>query len=664
MRENRALLPLVLSGSSRENLDTKKAFQTTTTIVPQGSSVLKWWPEVLGWIISVLIVAAIIVVLHAYNGVVTVRWQNQVPVTLNAFLSLLVTFLYMALMVPIPKCIAQLKWNHYASSRPRPLSDIEIFDEASRTVWGSAVLLVTRPNRYRLHPTLVAIIILTWFPRLLAALGAFLTLAVAGVGPFVQQILSQEIVPRQLDGMTPTAPIFNWTSSYSGALTMAIIPRDGDIGVDGIVDQQVDGDAFDAAFYTGLMASGPKDFPVAPICTAANCTWSPYWTLVVESECFNLTDQLNQSSIPWTLPNQLEVGFDGRNSYNITTNYPSLAFPDRGHLLSDFFFTGSQGSRERTDSFGNRTATALECILQLRARKVQAEYKNGEWSETQIGSSISMNDLQARACSPWRRLIAAGMFDYPYIVDATGELFPNDTLQDPLSSLWFSGGDPQDQLTSTCNITIPTNSSSTEPGRTLIFPAIQLLNLSYRLIYLLGRDTGGIIAQAGGKNGGILNYLVSLVSVDPSTQSSLNEAYNITFVERVDNIAKSLTKVLRTEYFNASIRVPGTAYRDTVVYRVEWYWATVPAALVALTLLLLVLTIGDTFGKGLQKRTDSSLALMIFGCDENVRRDLAVAGADLAAVTVAAKQQFVRLGDDHVLTSVGHAVEGRRKGST
>jgi hypothetical protein len=124
----------------------KQVFQTAELIKTKNSSLLDWWPEALGWSTSVLIVAAIVAILQSYDGMATARWDSQIPITLNAALSLLVTFLYMALMVPIPKCIAQLKWNHYTTSRP--LNDVDLFDEASRTVWGSAMLLATRPNRY------------------------------------------------------------------------------------------------------------------------------------------------------------------------------------------------------------------------------------------------------------------------------------------------------------------------------------------------------------------------------------------------------------------------------------------------------------------------------------------------------------------------------------
>lgn len=107
------------------------------------STILAWWPEFLAWVSAAAIIAAIIAVLHTFNGAAVEEWRSRL--TLNAFLSLLVTLLYTALSVTIPKCISQLKWNHFASKRP--LADLVIFDDASRSVWGSVVLIVKRPSR-------------------------------------------------------------------------------------------------------------------------------------------------------------------------------------------------------------------------------------------------------------------------------------------------------------------------------------------------------------------------------------------------------------------------------------------------------------------------------------------------------------------------------------
>ncbi|KJX93537.1 hypothetical protein TI39_contig4297g00004 [Zymoseptoria brevis] len=607
---------------------TKKTFQTSKRTSVDSISVLHWWPEALGWVFSVLIVAAIVVILHAFDGVPTAQWDAQMPITLNAVLSLLVTFLYMALMVPIPKCIAQLKWNHYTVGRP--LSDIELFDEASRTVWGSAVLLATRPNRF------------------LAALGALLTLAVAGVGPFVQQILAQKVQPRQLDATTPILPIFNWTSDYS-KLSMVTDS-----------DASVNSDTFDAAWYSSIIAPSPQPFSVTPDCASANCTWNPYWTLVVESECSNLTDVLVRNATGWSLPNGLKIEIDkleyslsdptsSETSYGLTTRYPSVAFQDRGYLLSDFFVTASGPGMEGNVSI--HTASALECILQLRARRVRAEYKNGEMTETQLGPSLFVNTLESRGCSPWRRLLASAEYDIPNVIDQAGEtFFDRNTTQDPLSAQWFSGGNSSESQTSTCNITIDTTSAGSDG--TLLFPAIHLLNPARRLLQLLGSDLE-TVSGSEWMEGGILPYLVRVVSKNPSTQGALNEARNVTFVERVENIAKSFTQTLRSSYFENRVVVAGDAYRDTVIFDVTWYWAIVPASLVLFTFLLLVLTAWDTRHKGLEKRADSSLALMVFGCDQEVRRSLASAG-DLAAVTKVAKGTRVRLGPGHVLTKSEH----------
>jgi hypothetical protein len=440
----------------------------------------------------------------------------------------------------------------------------------------------------------------------------------------------------------PTVPIFNLTSARSGFVEMDTGER---IMIDGISQPKVDSDAFDAALYAGLIASTAREFPLTPDCTAANCTWDPYWTLAVESECSNLTDSLDWSNTTglWSLPNGLQE--DEAFPYVLTTNYPSIAFRDRGHLLLDFFITVSDARWNGHTTVP--TATAMECILQLRARKVRAEYKSGVWNEVQIGHSISSNTPEAKACSPWRRLLASGEFERPNVTDHTGETLPNADKEDPLSAQWFSGGSPTNEGASTCNVTVSTNSQGSDGN--LMFPALPLLTPSERLIHLLG-SAENVWNSRSTKRGGPTTYLVNVVSGDPKAQAALDETSQITFGQRVDNVAKSLTQVLRSSYFDNSVVVAGDAHRDTIVFTVSWYWVIVPASLVLLTLLLLVLTAWDTFHKGLEKRADSSLALILFGCDQEVRDVLHVAG-NLAGVTKAAKSHLVQLGPGHVLTS-------------
>ena len=45
-------------------------------------------------------------------------------------------------MIPVVECLGQLKWTWFTGSRPRPLIDFQLFDEASRGVFGSFKLLI------------------------------------------------------------------------------------------------------------------------------------------------------------------------------------------------------------------------------------------------------------------------------------------------------------------------------------------------------------------------------------------------------------------------------------------------------------------------------------------------------------------------------------------
>jgi len=63
-------------------------------------------------------------------------------ITLNTFLAFFTSLAKVAYMTPIIEGLGQLKWTWFLSSRPKPLSDFQIIDDASRGAWGSLKLLV------------------------------------------------------------------------------------------------------------------------------------------------------------------------------------------------------------------------------------------------------------------------------------------------------------------------------------------------------------------------------------------------------------------------------------------------------------------------------------------------------------------------------------------
>jgi hypothetical protein len=59
--------------------------------------------------------------------------------SLSTFLAFFTTVATAALMIPVAEAMSQWKWNWYRNDRP--LSDFQVFDGASRNVFGSVAFL-------------------------------------------------------------------------------------------------------------------------------------------------------------------------------------------------------------------------------------------------------------------------------------------------------------------------------------------------------------------------------------------------------------------------------------------------------------------------------------------------------------------------------------------
>lgn len=104
----------------------------------------RWTTDLLAWIVAFGCLVAIAGVLQHWNDRPVTEWKSSI--TLNTVISILATFLYLFVMVPVSSCIAQLKWNCFYE--PRPLFDFDLVDQASRSAFASARLALTRPLLY------------------------------------------------------------------------------------------------------------------------------------------------------------------------------------------------------------------------------------------------------------------------------------------------------------------------------------------------------------------------------------------------------------------------------------------------------------------------------------------------------------------------------------
>lgn len=105
------------------------------------TSIRLWWTELLSIIFSLSCLAANVGVLAALDDQPYKSWRiAQVDVTPNAIISTIATFTKASLLLTVAEVIVQLKWLYF-QARMQRISDLQVFDDASRGPLGSIRLL-------------------------------------------------------------------------------------------------------------------------------------------------------------------------------------------------------------------------------------------------------------------------------------------------------------------------------------------------------------------------------------------------------------------------------------------------------------------------------------------------------------------------------------------
>lgn len=154
-----------------------------------------WLWEILACIVAMTANLAMIIVLLQHQGTKVSSWKH--PWTLNSIVSLINTVIKGAVLIPIAASIGQLKWKRFW--RYQTLSDMEVFDEASRGAVGSVRLL------WRLK-----------FLHLASA-GAILVIATLSIDPLSQNVVRivQKSEPMGDPAYVPRANSYDtWTGRF------------------------------------------------------------------------------------------------------------------------------------------------------------------------------------------------------------------------------------------------------------------------------------------------------------------------------------------------------------------------------------------------------------------------------------------------------------------
>jgi hypothetical protein len=96
-----------------------------------------WMWELFGAVGSAVALIGIVITLRVFDGKRQPSWQG---VSLNSVISWISTIAKVFVLMPITSGLGQLKWVWFAKGK-QPLSDLQIFDSATRGISGSVQLL-------------------------------------------------------------------------------------------------------------------------------------------------------------------------------------------------------------------------------------------------------------------------------------------------------------------------------------------------------------------------------------------------------------------------------------------------------------------------------------------------------------------------------------------
>ncbi|KAK5113160.1 hypothetical protein LTR85_010978 [Meristemomyces frigidus] len=359
-----------ISDSSSGLLLEKEKVQHTEQRHHRLLAVREWWlAEIGAALLSLGCMVAVAAVLLKFQNRPLSDWRF--PIAPNSLLSVLLTVAKTLLLLSVAESTTQLKWNHFAR-QPRPLRDFQVFDDASKGPWGAVQLL--------------------WHTRgsaLLASVGALIILLSLAMDPFAQQILAftPQLVPAASNASVPVA-------DHYGAL-MNNTPTDIDYGIQ-------------RAVYGGLFATDAAS-PIGS-CVTGNCTFEPFHTLGVCSQCRDISMDTTLTCQRWYINSTIHESytcqyhspsgsvFQACSLYGMRA--PESCFnvmQDRGHTkftsiantspnLTTLVNFAAITIHNRNDIQPNKTmkpGTILECSINWCAK----EYANWTISESVLANS-------------------------------------------------------------------------------------------------------------------------------------------------------------------------------------------------------------------------------------------------------------------------------------
>ncbi|RYO90226.1 hypothetical protein DL766_009935 [Monosporascus sp. MC13-8B] len=509
-----------------------------------------WTLEIVTIAIALGAVGSILGVLARFNGQALPEWPYYI--TLNALIALLATVTTAAMGISLDNGLSQLKWIRFKESRA-PLTDMEAFDDASRGIWGAARLLASARGGF------------------LGSFGAVIAIVALGLSPFAQQVVTYQT--RTVEG--PEGASVNRALNYTGALP-------GNTSETGFVPIL----PLKSAVYNGLFAeNGRPGAALAFECQSGNCTWDPYETLGVCSECHSLTEYMRQYCAPgtaddddcgWQVPQGARLA--SRLEVFGMTSYIPAAGGDMPHAtIMKLIFMGTEAQDGRA---GELKPWARECSLSACLQTLETTVANGVLTEKVARAELNNTVVDIRDSGDGGK--DNGVYFTGSLDNSTAYLLGIEAMLSMRG--WFA--------------TLFANGSAVRSAA----------------------DFNRTVTDSTV----VVNLTVGISSGETFFDSDIVTAFYWNYYEYAGgldmlmaDVATSMTVAFRS--FLGAAPVPGHAVSQQSYVHVRWGFAVVPIVVVVATALFLALAIHRARQSGTEPWKSSALAMLFHGLDEDVR---------------------------------------------
>jgi hypothetical protein len=617
-----------------------------------------WALEIAALILAIVSLVVIIILLVVYDGKPQFSFGF---VNLNAVIAILAAAFRIGFMVPVGEALAQWKWLWF-SKKTRPLGDFDAIDDASRGSRGAFLLLWKHKG---------------WS---LTAIGAWIAILSLATETFIQQLVTfrdQVMFEDNVRVSIPFAQRWSGGTEVRSSLGYSSSNPTGDQIITrvskyfSVRDIQLDQSA-QAAVQFGLNSDAAAVGAQLPFsCLSGNCTWPSYISLAVCSKCTDLTDMIEsvpatdypmgwlvphsttgamgpgpQALTEYFLPNGLNInnrragtsqGYRAKamvaTAFTNLNPSTSLTFTDSSTLLFATTIMRINDTDYPEEGFwpANPVIEAAECGIYLCIKEFDSSVEDGVLHE-QTREIASQRENRS-----WEIAIPdsacegpCGVFNFTGVNTSVDALFANSTFF-PRSDL---------------SIRVPPGTASNNDLQRVNVSQDGIDSLSSYLWNFFDEGTfqnssvavfdpdepcfrndievtcgklhniSGIAAGPSGNPGDP----ETAITFSPAIMQAIWGTPNLT--QTFDNLAVSLTNEMRRNKDDTLPDVTGQVGIVRTILQVRWPWISLPAFLLAISIVFFALTIVESMRSMTPLWKGSAFPVLYHGLEAKVRSTL------------------------------------------